>query len=140
MRNNHRLEAQDWVCLSCNNLNYSFRKVCNRCKITTREDNHNYSQHQYYSIYYQPPYYPFQEDPNNQDSHILTQTQVQPRNRGSETHSDHEWVGRKDSGSEASTGSKWDIGDEEVMALLPNAWEGLQVGEEPPCSFSESSA
>lgn len=26
----------DWVCLYCQNLNYSFRKKCNRCKIQTR--------------------------------------------------------------------------------------------------------
>lgn len=26
----------DWVCLNCNNLNFSFRKKCNRCKTQTR--------------------------------------------------------------------------------------------------------
>ena len=30
---------QDWVCLKCNNLNFSFRKRCNRCKVQSREDN-----------------------------------------------------------------------------------------------------
>lgn len=29
----------DWVCLNCNNLNFSFRKKCNRCKTQTRKDN-----------------------------------------------------------------------------------------------------
>lgn len=29
----------DWVCLNCNNLNFSFRKKCNRCKMQTREQN-----------------------------------------------------------------------------------------------------
>ena len=24
----------DWVCGNCKNLNFSFRKVCNRCQIT----------------------------------------------------------------------------------------------------------
>lgn len=30
---------QDWVCVKCNNLNFSFRKKCNRCKVQSREDN-----------------------------------------------------------------------------------------------------
>ena len=29
----------DWVCVLCNNLNYSFRDTCNRCKNMTREEN-----------------------------------------------------------------------------------------------------
>lgn len=29
----------DWVCMLCNNLNYSFRENCNRCKNLTREEN-----------------------------------------------------------------------------------------------------
>lgn len=29
--------SADWVCLNCSNLNYSFRKVCNRCRTITRE-------------------------------------------------------------------------------------------------------
>lgn len=29
----------DWVCMMCNNLNYSFRHTCNRCKNVTREEN-----------------------------------------------------------------------------------------------------
>jgi len=29
----------DWICLNCNNLNFSFRKKCNRCKIQTRQQN-----------------------------------------------------------------------------------------------------
>lgn len=28
----HSERAGDWVCIACNNLNFSFRKVCNRCK------------------------------------------------------------------------------------------------------------
>lgn len=27
-----REQQGDWTCLSCNNINYSFRKQCNRCK------------------------------------------------------------------------------------------------------------
>jgi len=34
---NHR--AGDWVCLLCNNLNYSFRNVCNRCQVQTKKQN-----------------------------------------------------------------------------------------------------
>ena len=46
----------DWVCLQCNNLNFSFRKKCNRCKLQTRYDNQQLSA--YYSqlvpSYHQP--------------------------------------------------------------------------------------
>ena len=28
----------DWLCLNCENLNYSFRKFCNRCKIERKEE------------------------------------------------------------------------------------------------------
>ena len=38
----------DWICLNCNNLNYAFRKFCNRCQIERNDlnvfypsDNHN---------------------------------------------------------------------------------------------------
>lgn len=31
--------AGDWVCIMCHNLNYSFRKVCNRCQVQTKRDN-----------------------------------------------------------------------------------------------------
>ena len=34
---NHR--AGDWVCLFCNNHNYSFREVCNRCNAQTKMEN-----------------------------------------------------------------------------------------------------
>lgn len=30
---------RDWICLSCTNLNYFFRKKCNRCKLQTKELN-----------------------------------------------------------------------------------------------------
>jgi len=33
------LRAGDWVCLICNNLNFSFRNECNRCQIQTKEQN-----------------------------------------------------------------------------------------------------
>ena len=38
-KSNHSTRQGDWVCLQCHNLNFSFRKKCNRCKIQTREDN-----------------------------------------------------------------------------------------------------
>lgn len=34
---NHR--AGDWVCLLCNNHNYSFRKICNRCQSQSKKQN-----------------------------------------------------------------------------------------------------
>ena len=40
----------DWICMRCQNLNFSFRVVCNRCKISKGESEmiyqeqiHNYS-------------------------------------------------------------------------------------------------
>ena len=33
------IRAGDWVCQICGNLNYSFRNVCNRCKLQTKESN-----------------------------------------------------------------------------------------------------
>jgi hypothetical protein len=32
-RNDNNNKEGDWVCFNCRNLNYSFRNVCNRCKI-----------------------------------------------------------------------------------------------------------
>lgn len=31
--------AGDWVCILCNNHNYSFRDICNRCKKQTKSEN-----------------------------------------------------------------------------------------------------
>lgn len=33
------VRAGDWVCLVCNNLNFSFRNECNRCQLQTKEQN-----------------------------------------------------------------------------------------------------
>jgi hypothetical protein len=46
--------SQDWVCIKCNNLNFSFRKKCNRCKVQSREDNQQiiYLDYYYYNHYY----------------------------------------------------------------------------------------
>ena len=46
----------DWICFGCNNLNFSFRKKCNRCKVQTREQNEQVSQY-YYNYYPQECYY-----------------------------------------------------------------------------------
>lgn len=46
----------DWVCLNCNNLNFSFRKKCNRCKTQTRQQNDNDANYSYY--YYKPFLFP----------------------------------------------------------------------------------
>jgi len=55
--------SQDWVCLKCNNLNFSFRTKCNRCKVQSREDNEQllYADFYYYSTYI--TYH--QTEPNN---------------------------------------------------------------------------
>lgn len=45
----------DWVCINCNNLNFSFRKKCNRCKTQTREQNEATSNYSFY--YYTKSYY-----------------------------------------------------------------------------------
>ncbi|EAS03776.2 zinc finger, Ran-binding protein (macronuclear) [Tetrahymena thermophila SB210] len=37
--NCNQLRAGDWVCLLCNNLNFSFRNECNRCMIQTKKQN-----------------------------------------------------------------------------------------------------
>lgn len=46
--------THDWVCVKCNNLNFSFRKKCNRCKVQSREDNEQllYADYYYYNHYY----------------------------------------------------------------------------------------
>lgn len=31
--------AGDWVCIKCNNLNYSFRNKCNRCQVQSKKQN-----------------------------------------------------------------------------------------------------
>ena len=36
---NETHRAGDWVCILCHNLNYSFRKVCNRCQAQTKREN-----------------------------------------------------------------------------------------------------
>ncbi|CAK88958.1 unnamed protein product (macronuclear) [Paramecium tetraurelia] len=30
-------KACDWICIECRNLNYSFRKICNRCQQCSRD-------------------------------------------------------------------------------------------------------
>ena len=43
--NNQKIKDKrpfDWICNRCNNLNYSFRIICNICNLP-RNENHNYS-------------------------------------------------------------------------------------------------
>jgi len=40
----------DWVCTSCNNLNFSFRKICNRCKISRDVSEVHYASMQMYNM------------------------------------------------------------------------------------------
>lgn len=35
-KNSTQDKPTDWICMVCNNLNFSFRKKCNRCKTQTR--------------------------------------------------------------------------------------------------------
>jgi hypothetical protein len=46
----------DWVCYNCQNLNFSFRKKCNRCKVQTKEQNEHFSNY-YYNYYPQDAYF-----------------------------------------------------------------------------------
>lgn len=48
------LREGDWVCFNCNNLNFSFRKKCNRCKMQTKEQNDSIQTY-YYPISMQFP-------------------------------------------------------------------------------------
>ncbi|KRX11119.1 hypothetical protein PPERSA_10886 [Pseudocohnilembus persalinus] len=36
----NQYRAGDWICLICNNLNFSFRNQCNRCKIQSKKNNY----------------------------------------------------------------------------------------------------
>ena len=38
--NGNSVRAGDWICLLCNNLNFSFRAECNRCGLQTKKQNH----------------------------------------------------------------------------------------------------
>lgn len=40
----------DWVCCTCNNLNFSFRKVCNRCKISRELSDMQYTSMHMYNV------------------------------------------------------------------------------------------
>lgn len=65
--------SQDWVCFKCNNLNFSFRTKCNRCKVQSREDN---QQLLYADYYYYNQYYGYQ--PTEQTSHFKLSDNVVP--------------------------------------------------------------
>ena len=43
--NKRRENKNDWICLLCNNLNFSFRKICNKCKTNKiiSDINYNYN-------------------------------------------------------------------------------------------------
>jgi len=45
-KKSHFVERQgDWICTRCKNLNFSFRIVCNRCKISKVESEMLYEGH-----------------------------------------------------------------------------------------------
>jgi hypothetical protein len=62
----------DWVCLNCNNLNFSFRKKCNRCKTQTREQNEATSAYSYYYYQKQYVYLPLPEQQHAKNDHTPT--------------------------------------------------------------------
>ena len=39
LSNKNEYRAGDWICNICNNHNYSFRALCNRCNTQTKENN-----------------------------------------------------------------------------------------------------
>lgn len=53
-KSNSHNKPLDWVCVLCNNLNFSFRKKCNRCKTQTRVQNENHIASAYSHYYYEP--------------------------------------------------------------------------------------
>ena len=65
--------SKDWVCLKCNNLNFSFRNKCNRCKLQSREDN---EQSLYADYYYYNQLYGYR--PTEQTSHLELPDNVVP--------------------------------------------------------------
>jgi len=51
-KKSHFVERQgDWICTRCKNLNFSFRIVCNRCKISKAESEVLYEGHHMQNIY-----------------------------------------------------------------------------------------
>lgn len=79
--------SHDWVCLKCNNLNFSFRKKCNRCKVQSREDNEQllYADYYYYNHYY------YQQPPNQCppiDHPIICPQEHSPKNKRYESEGD----------------------------------------------------
>jgi len=51
-KKSHFVERQgDWICTRCKNLNFSFRIVCNRCKISKSESEVLYEGHHMQNIF-----------------------------------------------------------------------------------------
>ncbi|CAI2367263.1 unnamed protein product [Moneuplotes crassus] len=40
---NSKSSKGDWICFTCSNLNFSFRKICNRCQIPREESDSQYA-------------------------------------------------------------------------------------------------
>jgi len=74
--------AGDWVCMKCKNLNFSFRIICNRCKIPKAESEKLYEEHiksLYHYIKVNEMYQNqvLQNYPNNQNQMINNMGNVQ---------------------------------------------------------------
>lgn len=75
----------DWVCVLCNNLNFSFRKKCNRCKTQTRTQNQNqiactYSQYYYDDSDKQGKKDSLKKSPLSDATNLYTPQKVTPQN------------------------------------------------------------
>lgn len=120
--------VSDWVCLNCSNLNYSFRKICNRCKSISREENqHNYLQMQYMHAYYQP--FPPLQDSRLQDYTNKTAPPLLDRSKSEEGRSSFrkESAGMESCEGMDSKNQEWLSTESEsrFLFLLDNAWEEL---------------
>jgi hypothetical protein len=124
----------DWTCLNCNNLNYSFRKICNRCKAYTREENDQHlMQMQYYHMYYQQPVFPSPLPPASPE------LQPQKLRKVSLSTAEHSPIQDKTAPPEAAV-KEWNLpeSDTTLVFLLEQAWEGLySYGEEAECKSWE---
>lgn len=83
----------DWICLNCHNLNFSFRKKCNRCKVQTKVQNE--SSTAFLLDYYQQNYFCAETllqnncisaDPASINNHSANYSQTPPK------HAKNQWV------------------------------------------------
>ena len=123
----------DWVCYNCSNLNYSFRKVCNRCRNCTRDENQKHIEnYQYYQAYYQQSYLtnPYYQPPS-QPLHNSASPSASPDILNLEekislipaelSPSSSRTLSNDSVGKESQNGES----EYSLVFLLDNAWESL---------------